>query len=171
MDTARPRAGPDAIRLLMADHQEIDACFERHRRRREFADAGEDTYELRHSLALQICTMLVVHAAIEEDLFDPAARGVLDDQFVIDEAAVEHASVKELIRQVRASNPGEPLYEARIEVLARYVRHHVREEENQLFPRVRRTAPDLFSLGRRMRDRGQALMVEATLPEQGELPA
>lgn len=171
MDSARPLAGPDAIRLLLADHQEIDASFERYKRLREYADAGDDTRELRLGLALQICTMLVVHAAIEEDLFYPAVRAVLDDPFLLDEAAVEHASVRELIGQVRASRPGQPLYEARIEVLAHYVRHHVREEENQLFPRVRRTALDLVTLGRSMQDRREALMVEATLPEQGELPA
>lgn len=171
MDAARPPAGPDAIRLLMLDHQEIDACFERYHRLREFADAGADSNDLRLGLALQLCTMLVVHAAIEEDLFYPAARAVLDDPFPLDEAAIEHASVKELIRQVRRARPGQPLYDARIEVLAQYVRHHVREEENLLFPRVRRTGLDFATLGRRMRDRREALMVEATLPEQGELPA
>lgn len=171
MQAARPLAGPDAIRLLVADHQEIDACFERYRQLREFADEGEDTRELRVALALRICTMLVVHTAIEEDVFYPAVRDVLDEPLLLDEAEVEHASVKELIRQVRLGRPGQPLYEARIEVLAEYVQHHVREEENLLFPRVRRTALNLAALGREMSDRRQALMVEATLPEQGELPA
>lgn len=171
MDAARPPLGPDAIRLLMADHQEIDARFEQYRRLREFADAGEDTRDARERLALQVCTMLVVHAAIEEEIFYPAARVRLDDPSLIDEAAVEHATVNELIRQVRATRPGQPLYDARVEVLSQYVRHHVREEENLIFPRVRRTGLDLVVLGRRMRDHRYALMVEATLPEQGELPA
>jgi hemerythrin superfamily protein len=170
MDALRPPVCPDAIRLLLADHQEIDACFERYRRLREFAEAGEDTDETRERLALQICTMLVVHATIEETLFYPVVRAALDEPFVIDEAAVEHATMKDLIRQTRATRPGLPLYDARIEVLCQYVRHHVREEENLIFPSVRRTGLDLVTLGGRMREHRVALMAEATLPEQGELP-
>ncbi len=171
MDAERPLPGPDAIRLLMADHHEIDERFARYQRLRECAAAGEDCDDARERLALQICTLLVVHAAIEEELFYPAARRRIDDPFLLDEAAVEHAMVNGLIRQVRESRPGLPLYDARIEVLNQYVRHHVCEEENLIFPRVRRTALDLHALGRRMRDYRQALWVESTLPEQGELPA
>lgn len=171
MDAAPARAAPDAIRLLMADHEEIDACFDRYRRLRERAAAGEDTYDARERLAWQICTLLVVHAAIEEELFYPAVRARLDDPFLLDEAAVEHSVISELIRQIRATGPGQPLNDARIEVLGRYVRHHVREEENMIFPRVRRTSLDVQALGRRMREQRQALWAEATLPERGELPA
>ena len=171
METARLVAGPDAIRLLMAEHHEIDACFERYSRLREFATVGEDTSEERHALARQICTMLVVHTSIEEEFFYPAARSVLDEKFLLDEATVEHASVRDLIYRIRASNPAQPLYDARVEVLCQYIRHHVREEENLIFPRVRRAGVDLCALGRRMHERNLALMAEATLPVEGELPA
>jgi hemerythrin superfamily protein len=162
---------PDAIRLLMADHQEIDVRFERYSRLREGAQAGDDTRAEREHLALQLCTLLVVHATIEEEVFYPAARATIDEPLLIDEASVEHATVKALINEIRATSPGAPFYDARIEVLRRYVRQHVCEEENVIFPHVRRTSLDLVTLGRRLHHHREALLAEATLPEQGELPA
>lgn len=168
---AAPQNAPDAIRLLITDHQQIDGLFEQYARLREFAAAGEDTTDARERLALQLCTTLVVHAAIEEALFYPVARIALDDACLIDEALVEHGTLRYLIGAVRNARPRDPLYDARIEVLAQYMRHHVREEENLLFPRLRRTRIDLGALGRRMREHREMLLAEATLPEQGELPA
>ena len=44
--------------------------------------------------------MLTVHATIEEEIFYPAARVVLDDEALVDEADVEHACAKDLIAQI-----------------------------------------------------------------------
>lgn len=163
-------APPDAIRLLMADHQEIDACFERYRHLGEAASTLEAGDDARERLVLATCTMLVVHATIEEAVFYPAVAPLIDEPALIDEAAVEHAVIKSLIRQMRAARPGDRLYSARFAVLGQYVHHHAREEENLIFPRVRRTGLDLQALGRELRARREALYAEATLPEEGELP-
>jgi pyruvate dehydrogenase (quinone) len=83
---------PDAIDLLIADHREVKALFKEYDKLvKAEADAGE-----RQVVAAQICVMLTAHATAEEELFYPAAREVLgDDEDLVDEADVEHASAKE----------------------------------------------------------------------------
>ena len=81
----------------------------------------------------QICEMLTVHATIEEELLYPAARDVLDEADLVDEAAVEHASAKDLIAQIQGMQPADELYDAKVTVLGEYIDHHVKEEEKEMF--------------------------------------
>jgi hemerythrin superfamily protein len=147
--TASPMAA-DAISLLEADHREVDGYFD------QFEDADGAT--AKKSLATQICLALKVHAQIEEELFYPAAREKTGDGDLIDEAIVEHAGAKILIAQIEAMQPGQDLYDAKVKVLGEQVRHHVREEEEELFPEVRESGVDLDALGARMAARKAELM-------------
>ena len=106
--------GRDAIALLKADHKEVDDLFEEYE---ELAGAEADGAE-RQALAEQICDMLTVHATIEEEIFYPAARELVVDSDLLDEAEVEHASAKDLIAQIKAMGPDEELYDAKVKVLA-----------------------------------------------------
>src|SRR4051812_14238811 len=81
-------AAPDATRLLADDHRQVHALFEDYRKLAESGASGEE----RRPLAEEICTLLTVHAAIEEEIFYPAARAAGVDASVLDEAEVEHAS-------------------------------------------------------------------------------
>jgi hemerythrin superfamily protein len=135
----------DAIALLSADHKEVDALFKEYEKLcKADADDGE-----KGLLAAQICAMLTVHATIEEELFYPAARAALEDdgQDLLDEAVVEHASAKDLIAQIEDANPGDELFDAKVQVLGEYIRHHVKEEETELFPKVKKAKADLVALG------------------------
>ena len=80
----------DALALLKADRKELFKSYD------ELVDAEGDDGE-KAMMAAQICSMLTVHATIEEEIFYPAARENIDDQDLLDEAEVEHASVKDLI--------------------------------------------------------------------------
>ena len=82
--------------------------------------------------------MLTVHAQIEEELLYPAARDALDsdDAHLVAEAHVEHASVKDLIQQIEQREELDEEYEAKVEVMGEYVKHHVSEEESELFPKL-----------------------------------
>lgn len=102
--------------------------------------------------------MLTVHATIEEEIFYPAAYEALDDDDLLDEAEVEHASAKALIAEIEASQVGEPLFDAKVTVLGEYIDHHVQEEEKELFPECRASGMDLKALGEQLAARKAELM-------------
>jgi hemerythrin superfamily protein len=150
---------PDAIALLKADHAEVKKRFKAYQK---LVDNDADG-DQRQAVAEEICLMLTVHATIEEEIFYPAARDVLDDDVdLVDEADVEHASAKDLIAQIRAMKPDEPLYDAKVKVLGEYVDHHVEEEQNEMFPKVKAGKLDTRSIGAQLAERKQALMAEMT---------
>ena len=151
-----PSKAPDAIKLLMQDHKDVKALFKQYDKLAT-ADGKDDEKE---QLAQQICTMLIAHTTVEEELFYPAARDVLgEDADLVDEADVEHASAKELIGQLQASKPGEDdHYDAKVKVLGEYIDHHVKEEEGEMFPKIKKTDLDLASLGEEMAARKDELM-------------
>jgi hemerythrin superfamily protein len=134
----------DAIELLKADHREVEDLF----RQFEEAQAGSDKV----ALASVICHALGVHAEIEEQIFYPESRRVLDkeSQDLVDEAVVEHASLKDLMANLADMHAGDELFDARVKVLKEYVQHHVKEEENEFFPKVAKTSLDLREVGARL---------------------
>ena len=148
------KASTDAIALLTNDHQEVKDLFEKYE---DLAQADSDDEEKRN-LAEEICTMLTVHATIEEEIFYPAARDAIDDESLLNEAEVEHQSAKDLIAQIQASDPSDALYDAQVKVLGEYVNHHVEEEEGELFPRVKEADLDLDELGAEMSARQEELL-------------
>ena len=161
------RKQPDALQLLTQDHREVQQLFDEYGKLAE-RDDGSD--EDKRNLAQQICTLLQAHTTLEEEIFYPAVRDAIDEQDLLDEAEVEHASAKDLIAQILVSGPDEPLYDARVQVLGEYVKHHVKEEEKELFPKVKKSELDLAALGSEMLDRQQSLKVELGLAEGTEAP-
>jgi hemerythrin superfamily protein len=139
------RAPADAIALLKADHALVEDLFEKYEKAR-----GDDR---KAALAGQICNELKVHTRIEEEIFYPAAREVLREEDLIDEATVEHQGAKDLIAQIESGKPGDDLYDAKVKVLSEYIKHHVKEEHQEMFPQVRKTRLDLKELGERMQAR------------------
>ena len=147
----------DAIQLLTNDHKEVKSLFNQYDKLAE-RDGNENE---KQALAEQICQMLTVHATIEEELFYPAAREALgDDEDLVDEADVEHASAKELIAQIEDSSPQDDHYDAMVKVLGEYINHHVREEEGEMFPKLKRTELDTATLGADLAARKEQLTAE-----------
>ena len=146
----RSRATQDAIALLKADHRKVQQLFDQFEKSRSAST--------RLSLARQICTELKVHTEIEEEIFYPAARAAINNNALLDEAAIEHQSAKELSAQIQAGSSDEEMWSARVKVLGEYVRHHIREEQNKLFPEVHNSRLDLNALGQQLQARKQALM-------------
>lgn len=159
--SARSDTTPDAIELLTTDHREVKALFKEYDKLvKADSDAGA-----KQVVAAQICVMLTAHATAEEEIFYPAAREVLgDDADLVDEADVEHASAKELIAQIEAGSPDDPLYDAKVKVLGEYIDHHVKEEEGEMFPKVRKSDLDLDSLGDDIAARKAELLGQAGEP-------
>ncbi len=144
----------NAIDLLKQDHDDVDALFKDYQL---LADGDGDAGD-RRALSTQICGMLAVHAMIEEEIFYPAARKANVDQDLLDEAEIEHGSAKELIAQIGAAQASDSLYDARVKVLCEYIRHHVKEEEGELFPACRKSEMDLAEIGTRLEKRKGQLM-------------
>ncbi len=156
--------GPDAIKLLTADHREVKALFQEYQGLVDH-DAEDDE---KHPIAQQICIMLTIHAQIEEEFFYPAAQKAIKEPDLVDEANVEHASAKSLIAQLEESDPSDPLFDAKVKVLGEYIDHHVKEEEGELFPQARRARIDVRQLGDAMQSRKAELMVEMGMADEEE---
>jgi hemerythrin-like domain-containing protein len=115
----------------------------------------------KQALAEQICNELTAHAQIEEEIFYPAAKEAIREEDLVDEATVEHQSAKDLIAQIEGGSPDDELWEAKVKVLGEYIRHHVKEEQNEMFPQVKKTKLDLRELGEQMQARKMELKGEA----------
>lgn len=153
--TARATARPvDAIKLLKDDHKEVKTWFDQYE---DLEDEAE-----KQALADKICLALTVHAQIEEEIFYPATREAIDDDDLLDEAEVEHASAKQLIAEIRAMKAGDRLFDAKVTVLGEYIDHHVEEEESEMFPESRDSDLDLKALGVQLAARKEELMAQAS---------
>lgn len=152
--TAQPKpstaARRDAIALLKADHEKVDELF------RQFEHSR--TASRKKEVVEEICSELTLHAQLEEEIFYPTVKEALNDAELIPEAAVEHASIKELIAQVQGVEPDGEDYDAKVKVMSEYVKHHVKEEQDEMFPKVRKAKLDLVALGEQMASRKQELM-------------
>jgi hemerythrin superfamily protein len=145
----------DAIELLKSDHRLVESLFD------QLEATDEDSAKV--ELAQRICTELSIHAKVEEEIFYPASRDALDEEGddLVDEATVEHRSLKQLIAEIDGSSPSDDLFDANLKVLKEYTQHHVREEEQELMPKVKRGGADLDALGERIMRRKKALQAIA----------
>ena len=157
-------AGLDAIALLKQDHRIVEQLFE------EFEAAEENEQS---DIAERVCQFLTVHAQIEEEILYPAAKEAFaeeeDDDLVI-EAEVEHATAKDLIAKIEAMTPDDEAFKATVKVLSEYIKHHVKEEESEMFPKLKKTELDLKELGGQLMERKLTLMEELGIEaeEEGE---
>jgi len=152
-------ASLDAIALLKQDHRLVEQLFD------EFEDAEDEQLD---PLAERICKLLTVHTQIEEELLYPAAQESIEDDDLVQEALVEHGSAKELISKIEAMSSDDEEFKATVKVLGEYVRHHVKEEEGELFPEMKKAKVDLQELGSNLMERKTTLMEELGLHEEDE---
>jgi hemerythrin superfamily protein len=150
----------DAIELLTADHKSVKSLFQAFEKIKGREDAEDEKVEL----VQRICSELTIHATIEEEIFYPAVRAAIDDQDLMDEADVEHASAKDLIAQLESASPGDDQYDAKVTVLAEMIDHHVKEEEGEMFPKARK-AIDVDDIGADLAARKAELGEEMGLVE------
>jgi hemerythrin superfamily protein len=119
----------------MEQHKEATKLF------RQAERAKDDAQELQQ-IVQQCCAMLTRHAEIEEEYFYPVMRENMKDAETIAEAKIEHGTHKQLIAQLQEGDPRDEEYAATFKVLSEYVKHHVKEEEKEIFPRARRVRAD-----------------------------
>lgn len=145
----------DALTLLERDHRTVEDLFTR------FEQASRDDTTTLAELRDRILEELSVHAVIEEQAFYPAVREVsteLADQVL--EGLEEHHAVKLALTELEKLPPTAERFRAKMTVLIENVRHHVKEEEEDLFPNVREVMT-----AAQLRDMGEALdKAKATAP-------
>ncbi len=143
-----PADSMDAITLLTEDHENVKALFE------QFEALSDRAHASKKKLATQICEELIKHSMIEEEIFYPAMREARkDNEDMVDEATVEHASAKDLIAQIQEMDASDDLFDAKVKVLSEMIDHHVGEEEGEMFPKARDSKLDLEELGQQMAQR------------------
>ena len=147
------RRDPLTVRLLKADHREVEGWFD------EFEQLEDDAEKL--ELFQKIALALKVHTQIEEEIFYPESRGDVEED-MLDEAYVEHDGAKKLIAEIEAMKPGEEFYDAKVKVLGEYIKHHVKEEEQPggIFAQAKKGDEDLEAMGERIKARKEELMAE-----------
>jgi len=147
----------DAIALLKNDHRTVEGLFERFEK--TSAKAAKE------KIAKQVCLELMVHATIEEEVFYPAVKGVVDDD-LYDEALVEHDGAKVLIAEILEGSAGDDYYDAKVKVLSEMIKHHVKEEEQKggMFAEAKQSDMDLKALGEQMAARKAELEAGGSAP-------
>jgi hemerythrin superfamily protein len=123
----------DAITLLKNDHRTVNDLF------KKFEKAGDNAHKTKAKLVEQMIRELSIHAAIEELAFYPFVKGVnesLTDDVL--ESLEEHHVVKWLLQELNGLSPTDERFDAKVTVLIENVRHHVEEEEQDMFPAVRK---------------------------------
>jgi hemerythrin superfamily protein len=144
----------DAIELLKRDHADVKKAF------KQFEKAKYKDPRACKDFLASICRDLEMHAALEEEIFYPAVRGRIKDDDLMNEAQVEHNSAKQLIAEIEQLAGDDPMLKAHAQVLSEYVNHHVREEENEMFPKVKRAKLDLEGLAQEMLERKEQLKAQ-----------
>ena len=142
-------AAKDAIALLKADHRKVEDLFEKY----------ESSRSKKADIAKQICMELTIHTIIEEEIFYPACKGLVEEDN-LDEAQVEHDGAKVLIAELEEGSPDDDYYDAKVKVLSEEIKHHVKEEEQRggVFSGAREADLDLDALGEQMAARKEELM-------------
>jgi len=156
-------AKANAIALLKADHRKVNALFRQVK--------GESSAEKKVQLVREICTELIVHTKLEEEIFYAACREADVEDELLDEAQVEHDGAKILIAELLQEQPDAQYYDAKVSVLSEYIKHHVGEEENPgsgIFAKARAAKLDMNALGQRLQSRKEELMQE--IQQQGLRP-
>lgn len=124
----------DGIQVLIDDHREVEALFQEYEKA---SDPGEQT-----RIVHRVIHELAVHGEIEELLFYPRVRtAVADGSALADEAIDEHLEIKKTLNELDKMTAGDDGFAGRMRELMAEVRHHVAEEEGEMFPKIREAMP------------------------------
>ena len=148
--------GVDAIAILRADHARVSKLLKKFRRL-HFGGA----LVVAEKLAREICVEWTIHTTIEAEIFYPEARAVIDDAPSLADANADRTMGEELIAQIVGGSIGDDKYATRVGMLAEFVNHHIRQEQQELFPRVRDSGLELGEIGARMLARRLDLEADA----------
>ncbi|MBN8609093.1 MAG: hemerythrin domain-containing protein [Deltaproteobacteria bacterium] len=157
----------DAIAMLKVEHAEARDAL------RELKESTERATAKREKILAKVAPALWVHMQIEEEIFYPAFEEALktsDDEVKSIEARAEHQSAKAALSALEAADAGSTEFRAYAKVVFDLVDHHASEEEDEMFPRVRKLIgkDELVALGERMAARRDELMASGDFRRDDE---
>src|SRR6266436_4078196 len=148
-------AEQNPIAMLKADHREVEELFS------SFEAASSPQEKTR--LAKQICTELMIHTLLEEEIFYPACKGHMEER-LLNEAQVEHDSAKVLIIELQSGSPDDQYYDAKVRILSEEIKHHIAEEEKPtsgIFAAAEQANVTTQHLAKQLGDRKRELAIKA----------
>jgi hemerythrin superfamily protein len=147
-----PNKSNPVITMLKADHKKVKALFAEY----EKADARRQ-----RTIAQTVIDELEIHAELEEDLIYPVILSGIEEEELMNEAKEEHHLVHVLIAELKRLTPSDESFKAKFTVLGEIVKHHVKEEEGEMFPKAQRSTIDWEDLYARVAPRKARLMKAA----------
>jgi hemerythrin superfamily protein len=142
---------PNATQILRQDHSKVEGLFNKFKQAK-----GES----KRRIAEQAMNELEIHAKVEEEIFYPAVKSEVDDEGMVEEAKQEHQTVKNLIRELKTMDAEDEEFESKFSELVDNVKHHVQEEQGEMFPKVEESGMDLAEVGEQIAERKQELMAK-----------
>jgi hemerythrin superfamily protein len=148
----------NAISLLKTQHRKVEALF------KKLAGGRSDP----HTVLDELANSLAAHMAIEHEFFYPAVKEV--DEDLVNEAFEEHSLAELALKRLLATDPEDEAFDARVTACKELIQHHVKEEEEVLFPEVEKAISEetLNSMGKAMKARFDEVFAsgfEATVPK------
>ena len=140
------------LTLLKTDHKKVKALF---------AEYQEATPRKQQDIAQTVIQDLEIHAELEEELTYPAIRKGTKDDKLMNEATEEHHLVHVLIAELKELEPSDATFKAKFTVLGELVKHHVKEEEGEMFPQAQKAKIDWEALEAEVTERKEQLMAQA----------
>ena len=140
------------LTMLKADHKKVKALF---------AEYQEATPRKQQEIAQTVIQELEIHAELEEELIYPAIRKGTKDDTLMNEATEEHHLVHVLIAELKELEPSDATFKAKFTVLGELVKHHVKEEEGEMFPEAQKAKIDWEALKAEVMERKEHLMAQA----------
>jgi len=143
-----PSTSNPVLAALKADHKKVKALFDEY----EHATARKQQ-EISHTVMHE----LEIHAALEEQLIYPAIREEIEADDVMNEATEEHHLVHVLLKELKQLDSDDEAFKAKFTVLGELVKHHVKEEEGEMFPKAQKADIDWEELGAEVAQRKEQL--------------
>ena len=144
-----PTTSNPVLKMLKADHKKVQDLF---------AEYQEATPRKQQDMAQTTIQELEIHAGLEEELIYPAIRDGLEDDELMNEAIEEHHLVHVLIAELKELEPGDETFKAKFTLLGELVKHHVKEEEGEMFPQALKAKIDWAALNAEVLKRREQLM-------------
>ena len=146
-----PTTSNPVFTMLEADHKKVKELF---------AEYEEATVGKQQDIAQTTIQELGIHAELEEELIYPAVRKGIKDDALMNEAAEEHHLVHVLIAELKELEPSDATFKAKFTVLGELVKHHVKEEEGEMFPEAQKATIDWEALKAEVMERKEQLMAQ-----------